>query len=186
MVLEKTLESPLNSKKIKPVDPKGNQSWIFSGKTDAKAEAPILWPPDWKSWLIRKDPDAGNDRRQEEKGTTEDEMVGWHHQLNGHESEQTPEDGEGQGEPSMLHSMGSQSRTQLRDWETTNMYKTLQQKYALTKVEGKKDKILIHVTTWISLENIVLSEISQSQNANHIMWSHIYELPLSWIHRDRN
>ena len=87
MVLEKTLESLLDSKEIKPVNLKGNQSWIFIGRTDAEAEAPILWPPDVKNWLTGKDPDAGKDWSQEEKGTTEDEMVGWHHQLNGHESE---------------------------------------------------------------------------------------------------
>ena len=77
-----TLEGPLNIKEIKPVNPKGNQPWIFTGRTDAEAEAPILWPPDAKSWLIRKDPDAGKDQRQVEKGTKEDEMVRWHHQLN--------------------------------------------------------------------------------------------------------
>ena len=87
MVLEKSLENPLDCKEIKPVNPKENQSWIFIGRTDAEAEAPILWPPDVKSRLIRKDPDAGKDRRQEEKGMTEDEMVGWHHWLNGHKSE---------------------------------------------------------------------------------------------------
>ena len=87
VVLKKTLESPLDYKDIQPVHPKGNQSWIFIGRTDAKAETPILWPPDGKSWLIGKDPDAGKDWRQEEKGTTVDEMVGWHHQLNGHEFE---------------------------------------------------------------------------------------------------
>ena len=97
VVLEKTLESPLDSKEIKPVNPKGNQSWIFIGRTDAKAEAPILWPPDVKNWLIRKDPDAGKDWRQEEKGTTEDEMVGWQNRLNGHEFEQAPGVGDGQG-----------------------------------------------------------------------------------------
>ena len=89
MVLEKTLESPLDSKEIKPVNPKGNQPWIFTGRTDAEAEAPILWPPDVKNWLIWKDPDAGRDWGQEEKGTTEDEMAGWHHWLHGHESEWT-------------------------------------------------------------------------------------------------
>ena len=87
VVLEKTLERPLDCREIKPVNPKRNQSWIFIGRTDAEAETPILWPPDVKNWLIRKDPDAGKDWRQEEKGSTEDEMVGWHHQLNGHESE---------------------------------------------------------------------------------------------------
>ena len=84
VVLEKTLESPLNCKEIQPVNPKGSQSWIFIGKTDAETEAPILWPPDAKKWLIWKDPDAGKDWRQEEKGTTEVEMVVWHHRLDGH------------------------------------------------------------------------------------------------------
>ena len=97
MVLEKTLESCLDCKEIKPVHPKGNQSRIFIGRTDAETEAPILWPPDVKSQLIGKDPDAGKDWRQEENRTTEDEMVGWHHQLNGHEFEQVLGDGEGQG-----------------------------------------------------------------------------------------
>ena len=83
--LEETLESPLDCKEIQTVHPKGDQSWIFTGRTDAEAETPIVWPPDMKSWLSGKDPDAGKDWRQEEKGTTEDEMVGWHHQLNGHE-----------------------------------------------------------------------------------------------------
>ena len=86
VVLEKTLESPLDCKEIQPVNPKGTQSWIFIGRTDAEAEAPILWPSDVKNWLIGKDPDAGKDWGQE-KGTTEGEMVGWHHQLNGHEFE---------------------------------------------------------------------------------------------------
>ena len=88
VVLEKTLESPLDSKEIQQLHFKGKQSWIFIGKTDAEAENPILWPPDVKSWLIGKDPDAGKDWRQEEEGTTEDEMVGWHLRLNGHELEQ--------------------------------------------------------------------------------------------------
>ena len=89
-VLEKTLESPLDSKKIKPVNPKENQPWIFIGRTDAEADTTILWPPDVKSWLTRKDTDAKNDWGQEEKGVTEDEMVKWHHWLSGHEFEQTP------------------------------------------------------------------------------------------------
>ena len=97
VVLEKTLESPLDSKEIQPVHPKGNQSWIFIARTDAEAEAPILWSPDAKNWLIWKDPDAEKDWRQKEKGTTEDEMVGWHHWLNGHEFEQAPGVGDGQG-----------------------------------------------------------------------------------------
>ena len=87
----------LGHKKIKPVNPKENQPWIFIGRADAEAETPILWPSDSKSRLIGKDPDAGKDWRQKEKGMTEDKIVGWHHHLNGHESEQTPGDGEGQG-----------------------------------------------------------------------------------------
>ena len=96
VMLEKTLESSLDCKKIKPVNPKGNQSWIFIGRTDAEAETRILWAPD-VNWLIGKDSDAGKDWRQEEKGTTEDEMVGWHHWLDGHEFEQDPGVGDGQG-----------------------------------------------------------------------------------------
>ena len=95
VVLEKTLESPLNSKEIKPLNPKGNQCWIFIGRTDVKA--PVLWPPDAKSWLIGKDPDDRKDWRQNEKGAAEVEMVRQHHRLNGHESEQTLGDSEGQG-----------------------------------------------------------------------------------------
>ena len=97
VVSYKTLESPFDFKEIQPVHPKGYQSWIFIGRTDAEAETPILWPPDVKGWLIWKDPDAGKDWRWEEKGTTEDEMVAWHHQLNGHEFEQAPGVGDGQG-----------------------------------------------------------------------------------------
>ena len=97
VVLEKTLESPLDSKKIKPISPKGNQLWIFIGRTDAEAEAPVLWPPDMKSRLIGKDPDAGKDWRQEEKGTTEDEMVGGRHRLKVQEFEQIQGDNAGQG-----------------------------------------------------------------------------------------
>ena len=95
-VVFKTLESPLDSKEIQPVHPKGDQSWIFIGRTDAKAEAPILWPPDVKNWLIGKDPDAGRDWGQEEKGTTEDEMAGWHHWLYAHEFGWTLGVGDGQ------------------------------------------------------------------------------------------
>ena len=95
VVLEKTLEAPLDSKEIKPVNPQENQSWIFIGRTDA--DALILWPPDVESWFIRKDSDAGKDWMQEEKGITEGKMVGWHHWLNGWESEWTPRVGDGQG-----------------------------------------------------------------------------------------
>ena len=97
VALEKTLESPLDSKEIQPVHPKGNQSWIFIGKAESKAETPVIWPPDGKNWLPGKDPDVGKDWRQEEKGKTEDEIFGWHQQLNGYEFEQTLGAGDGQG-----------------------------------------------------------------------------------------
>ena len=97
MVLEKALESPLDCKEIQLVHPKGNQSWVFIGRDDAEAETPMLWPPHVKSWLTGKDPDAGRDWGQEEKGTTEDEMAGWHHRLHGHEFEWTLGVGGGQG-----------------------------------------------------------------------------------------
>ena len=112
VVLEKTLASPLDCKEIKPVNPKGNQSWIFIGKTDAEAEAPILWPSNVKCQLFGKDPDTGKDWRQEEKGMTEDETVGWYHRLNGHEFEQALGDGEGQG------SMVCCSPWGCKDWVT--------------------------------------------------------------------
>ena len=97
VVLEKTLESPLDFKEIQPVHSKGDQSWVFIGRTDAEAETPILWPSDVKNWLIWKYPDAGKELKQEAKGMTEDEMVGWHHWLDAHEFEQAPGVGNGQG-----------------------------------------------------------------------------------------
>ena len=113
VVLEKTLDSPLNTKEIQPVYPKGNQSWIFIWRTNA--EAPILWPPDVKNWLIWKVPDAGTDWRWEEKGMTGDEMVGWHHQLNGHEFEQAPGAGDRQGSLACRSPWGFRVR---HDWAT--------------------------------------------------------------------
>ena len=120
VVLEKTLESLLDSKEIKQVNPRGNQPWIFIGRTDARAGAPILWPPDVKSWLIGKDSDAAKDWGQEEKGTIEDEMVGWYHWLNRHEFEQVLVDGKRKEKPGVLQSMGSQSRRRLSDWTELN------------------------------------------------------------------
>ena len=113
------LESPLDSKEIKSVNPKGNQPWIFIGRTDAEAEAPILWSPDVKNWLIWKDPDAGKDWGQEEKGVTEDDMVGWHHQLERHEFEQTQEDGEVQGSLACCSSWGHKELTWLSNQTIT-------------------------------------------------------------------
>ena len=117
MVLEKTLESPLDCKEIQPVKPKGNQPWELIRRTDAEAEAPILWPPDVKSRLTGKDPDAGKDWGREEKGTTEDKMVGWHYWLNGHDFEQAPGDREGQGS---LVCYGTWGRKELDTMEQLN------------------------------------------------------------------
>ena len=116
VVLEKTLESSLDCKEIQPVHPKGNQSWIFIGRTDAEAETPILWPPDGKNWLIWKAPDAGQDWRQQEKGMTEDEMVGWHHWVNGHEFEQAMGVGEGQEHWHAAVRGVAKNQTRLTDW----------------------------------------------------------------------
>ena len=118
VVLEKTLESPLDCKEIKPVNPKGNQSWLFIGRTDAEAETPLLWPPDMKNWLTGIDPDAGKGWRQEEREMTEDEMVGWHHQLKEHEFEQAPGIGDGQGSLSCCSPWGHKEsdRTEWLNW----------------------------------------------------------------------
>ena len=122
VVWEKTLESPLDCKEIQPVHPKGDQSWIFIGRTDAEAETPILWPPHAKSRLIWKDPDAGKDWRQEEKGTTEDEMVGWHHQLDGHVFGWSPGVGVGQGGLACCGSWGcgESDTTEWLNWTELN------------------------------------------------------------------
>ena len=122
VVLEKTLESLFDCKEIQPVHPKGNQSWMFIGRTDVEAETPILWPPHVKSWLLGEDPDAGRDWGQEEKGMTEDEMAGWHHRLNGHESEWTPGVGDEQvciTWRAAIHGV-SKSWTWLSDWTELN------------------------------------------------------------------
>ena len=138
MVLEKTLKSPLDCKEMQPVHPKGNKSWIFIGRTDAEAETPILWPLDAKKWLIGKDCDAGKEWRQEDKGTTKDEMVGWHHWLNGHECKQAPGTGDEQGSLSCCSQWGRRVRhdwvTEMTDWLTdifiivvvTQLYKFIQ------------------------------------------------------------
>ena len=111
-------ESPLDCKEIQPVHPKENQSWIFVLRTDAKAETPILWPPDVRTWLTGKDPEAGKDWRQEDKGTTEDEMVGWHHRFNGHEFEQASGVGDGQWSLAYCSPWGHKEldMTEWRNW----------------------------------------------------------------------
>ena len=140
MVLEKSLESPLDSKGIKPVNLKGNQSWIFIGRADAEAETPILWPPNAKNGLIGKDPDAGKDWSQEEKGVTEDEVVGWHHWLDGHEFEQASGVGDGQGSLACCspwgHSVGHNWATEL-NWKLENNKEwSLWQLYSFIMLSG--------------------------------------------------
>ena len=122
-MLKKILDCLLDSKGIKPANPKGNQSWIFTGRTDAEAEAPIRWPPDAKNWLIGKDPDAGKDWRQEKKGTTKDEMVEWHHWLDGHEFEQAPGIGDGQGSLACCSPWGRKEldTTEWLNWGSQNI-----------------------------------------------------------------
>ena len=124
VVLEKTLESPLDYKEIQSVHPKGNQSWIFIERTDAENETPIIWPPDAKNRFIWKDLDAGKYWRQEEKGTAEDEMVEWHHWLSRHESQQTPGDGEGQGSLACCGPWGRKESdtTEQRNWMGVRWY----------------------------------------------------------------
>ena len=116
VVLRKSLESPLDCKEIQPVNPKGSQPWIFIGMADAEAEALALWPPDAKSQLIGKAPDAGKDWRQEEKGTTEDKMVGWYHWVDGHEFEQAPWVGDGQGVLVCCSPWGHKELDRLSNW----------------------------------------------------------------------
>ena len=160
MVLEKTPESPLDCKEIKPVNPKGNQSWIFIGRTDAEAQTPVLYPPDAKNWLIGKDPDAGNDWQREEKGTTEDEMVGWHHWLNGHKFEEGLKDGDGQGRLACCSPWGCKEldTTQRLNWTELNgaflvvqmvknlpaMQETLVQ-FLCQKIHWRRDRLPIPV-----------------------------------------
>ena len=148
MVWEKTLESALDYKEIQPVHSKGGQSWVFFGRTDAKAETPILWPPHVKSWLIGKDPDAGRDWGQEEKGTTEYVMAGWHHQLDGHEFEWIPGVGDGQGGLVCCNSWGRKELdmtewlnwTELYwSWETPLIFRGY-----ISKAQNGKTTIYIH------------------------------------------
>ena len=130
VVLEKTLESPLDCKEIQPVHSEWDQSWVFIGRTDAKAETPVLWPPDVKNWLTGKDPDAGKDWKREEKGMTGDEMVGWHHWLNGHDYEQAPGFGDEQGGLACCDSWGCKESdmTVWLIWSESNLKAFAQQR----------------------------------------------------------
>ena len=143
VVLEKTLASPLDCKEIQPVHSKGHQSWVFIGRTDAEAETPVLWPPHAKSWLIGKDSDAGRDWGQEGKWMTEDEMAGWHYQLNGHEFEWTPGVGDGQGGLACCDSWGHKELDTIErlNWTDFTQIVTLLPCQVLSK----------HLKLWVSL-----------------------------------
>ena len=148
MVLEKTLESPLDCKEIQPVNPKGDQSWIFIGRTDNEAETPMLWPPDVKNWVTGKDPDAGKDWRWEEKGMTEDEMVGWHHRRNGHGFGKPRElvmDREAWG--AAVH-RAAKSRTRLSDWTELNTF-ILSVKFIQLSLLSSLIKLKSKMGTWL-------------------------------------
>ena len=175
VVLEKTLESPLDCKEIQPVHPKGDQSWVFFGRTDVEAETPIFWPPDAKSWLIWKYPDAGKDWGQEEKGMIENEMVGWHHWLNGHGFGWTLRVGDGQGGLACRGSWGckeSDTTEQLNwtDWDTAKnlvVDKSFWWNWSLKKLDdSRKSSVLMKEWIVLSLQcvyiyryNIILNGI---------------------------
>ena len=167
MVLEKTLESPLDCKEIKPVYPKGNQYWVFIGRTDADAETPILWPPDSKNWLIWKDPDAGKDWRWE-KGTTEDEMVGWHHRLNGHEFQQTLGAGDGQRRLACCSPWGHKELDMIEglNWTVNNSPQTHHHptaEFLVVVIVQSLSHIQLFATSWTAAGQASLSlSVSQS------------------------
>ena len=156
VVLEETLESPLDCKKIQPVHPKGNQSWIFIGRTDAEAETPKPWPSDAKSWLIWKDPDAGKDWRWEEKGTKKDEMVGWHHQLNGHEFEQAPGVGDGKGSLECCSPWGCKESDITDQLNWTEFLLFLWSNGCGNLISGTSDFSESSLNTWNSLVHVLL------------------------------
>ena len=141
VVLEKTLESPLDCKETQPVHPEGNQSWIFIGRTDAEAEIPMLWPPDVKNGLLGKDPDARKDWRQEEKGMTEDEMVGWHHWFDEHEFEQAPGIGDGQ------RSLACCSPWGRKELDTTEWLNWLTERHRMSSKRTSTNHIHVHTNT---------------------------------------
>ena len=146
VVLEKTLESPLDCKEIQSIHSKGDQPWVFFGRNDAKAETPVLWPPHARSWLIGKDSDAGRDWRQEEKGTTEDEMAGWHHRLHGCEFEWTPGVGDGQGGLACCDSWGHKESdtTERLIWSDTSLHE-----FTLPPIRKQHYRVVTHL--WIFL-----------------------------------
>ena len=174
-MLEKTPESPLYFKEIKPVNPKGNQPWIFIGRIDTEAEAPILWPSDAKSQLIRKDPDAGKDWGHEEKGATEDQMVGGHHWLNEHEFEQTPEDNE---EQSILACCSPRGH---KEWD---MSQQLNNKVPTVSLCMSKDTSCVNVT---KLHKVMLISFKRLSFCYKVIVSLYYsQLTIFYINKNNN
>ena len=184
MVLEKTLESPLDCKEIQPVHPKGDESWVFIGRTDDKAETLILWPPHVKSWLVGKDPDAGRDWGQEEKGTTEDEMAGWHHWLDGPEFEWTPGVGDGQGGLACCDSWSCKESdmTEWLNWSDIHIYLLFQILFHCRLLQAIEYSFLCYtVGGWRFLRNMWELTILGRQDGlpfvisqSHINYSLIY------------
>ena len=158
VVLEKTLESPLDCKEIQPVHSKGDQSWVFMGRTDAKAETPILWPPHAKSWLIGKGSDAGRDWGQEEKGTTEDEMAGWYQRLDGRQFEWTPGDGDGQGGLVCCDSWGH------KELDTTEQLNW-------TELKKTKNTMVLRSQAWYQVKTGQIQKILNSSKRLYILAS---------------
>ena len=169
---EKTLESPLDSKEIQPVHPKGNQSWIFIGRTDAETEIPILWPPDARNWLTGKDSDAGKNLRQEEKGTTEDEMVRWQHWLDGHEFEQAAGIVDGQGSLGCCSPWGHQEsdRTEWLNWTDWIHFEFI----FVYGVRECSNLILLHVALQFSQHHILKRLLFSIVNTCFLWCMHEY------------
>ena len=176
VVLEKTLASPLDCKEIQPVHLKENQSWIFIGRTDAEAEAPILWPPNAKNWFIWKDPDAGKDWRQE-TGMTEGEMVGWHHQLNGHEFEQAPEVGDGQGSLEWCSPWGHKD-SDTAEWQ--NWSSKFNKLTLFCSHFPRKGKHSNHVSQWGLIWRDLLKEIIVTEHIrkDYLWLLYLFSLPM--------
>ena len=168
-MLEKTLESPLDCKEIQPVHPKGDQSWMFTGKTDAEVETPILWPPHVKSWLIGKDCDAGRDWRQEERGTTEDEMVGWHHRLDGHGFGWTLGVGGGQGGLACCGSWGRKEldTTEWLNWAWFSVFVSSREYLTPSTVPGAQ-YTLSQLLTTVSWNLFALSSLCSSTQGAYV------------------
>ena len=166
MVLEKTLESPLDCKEIQPVHPKGDQSWVSIGRTDVEAETPILWPPNVESWLIWKDPDAGKDWGQEEKGMTEDDMVGWHHQHNGHGFGQIPGVGDGQERLACCCSWG---RRVGHDW-VTELNWVCKDCLAINVIVQSPSHVWLLTTPWTPGHQASLSLTISEFTQLHVRW----------------